>query len=94
MALVLRLRPGEDFYVDHQHFLLDAIIDEKRAILRHGTRRIEIDFDHDTEILPGVHVTLGERRSTIALPISIDAPRQVAILSGQNYRASGGVFRR
>ena len=90
MALVLTLRAGEDFFVDHDQFTLARIVDDAHIqLVREKDQAVfEVSTDEKTEVDEDVLVQLGDRITTKAARIAIDAPRSKILLTGVKYRIS------
>ena len=90
MAVVLTLRAGEDFFVDHDRFTLTRILDDTHVQLvrEKDQAMFDVSTDEKAEIDEDVLVQLGDRITTKAARIAIDAPRSKMLLTGVKYRIS------
>jgi hypothetical protein len=97
MALVLTLRTGEAFFVAahkeiepaRDKFTMSRIVSEdKVTILRHRDKILfEVTIYEKTEIDDDVVAQLGDRITTKAARVAIDAPRSILIVAEDRYRA-------
>ena len=95
MPLVLRLRPGQDFFVAHERVIVGKLLGgpmfelEVESTGRHYT----ITDAESTEMreIPEVFLCSGGRAHAGLCRVTIDAPREISILRGENYRHGPGV---
>lgn len=92
MSLVLSLRTTDDFFVGDQQLEVTRIYDDTTFTL---TRReensdddvsFEITEKEAVEVLPDVFVSAGDLFQRGIIRAVIDAPRNILILRGDNYR--------
>ena len=88
MPLVLTLRRDEDFFVDNDRFILVAIVSDKHVRFRRDadSKMFDVISGQSTELDDDVIVSLGDRMTTKAARIAVDAPRERLILTGARYR--------
>lgn len=88
MSLVLGLRLGEDVYVEDRAFVLTAIHSATCATIQNMKTKqsYDIDVGQSQEVLPDVFFAMGDRSTTVMSRISIEAPRNVKILTGVRQR--------
>jgi hypothetical protein len=91
MALVLRLRKGQDFFVADEQVVVSQLFGDARFELEVAStgKRLEITEEESTELMPDVFISSGGRAQSGLAKIAIDAPREIAILRGENYRTGG-----
>lgn len=93
MGLVLTLKEGEDFFVSDSRYAIERI-DGARAVSvsRASDGRIFdlIEDGRPVEIAHDVRARVGLRGQSGLARLDIDAPRQIPIDRGDNYRAVGG----
>ena len=92
MALVFQLTEGEDFYINHDQVVVRNIVSPIEFVLlrtRDGAV-IRVREGKAVEIFEGVFVSVGARSrgQADAARVSIEAPRTVLLLRGENYRRS------
>jgi hypothetical protein len=90
MALVFQLTEGEDFYINHDQVVVRNIVSPLEFVLlrtRDGAV-IRVREGKAVEIFKGVFVSVGARGQADAARVSIEAPRTVLLLRGENYRRS------
>jgi len=90
MALVFQLTEGEDFYINHDQVVVRNIVSPIEFVLlrtRDGAV-IRVREGKAVEIFEGVFVSVGARGQADAVRVSIEAPRTVLLLRGENYRRS------
>jgi hypothetical protein len=90
MALVFQLTQGEDFYINHEQVVVQEIVSPNEFVL-HRVRDgagIRVREGRSVEIFKGVFVSVGARGQSDAARVSIEAPRTVLLLRGENYRRS------
>jgi len=90
MALVFQLNQGEDFYVDHEQVIVQAIISPREFILHRVRDGKNLTFREGrvVEMFDNVHVSVGARGQSDSARIVIEAPRSISLLRGENYRAN------
>ena len=87
MGLVISLRTGEDFFIADERYVLSAIAGTTvRIERRRDGAAFEITNDELREIEPEVLLQTGDRMTTRAARVRIDAPRSKTILMGPKYR--------
>lgn len=88
MGLVLTIRVKEDLYVDHEQFILSQIVSpEKVCIVRTRDGVVfEVTTAQRTQIDNEVEMQVGDRMTTKAARLVVDAPRTKIILPGEKYR--------
>jgi hypothetical protein len=88
MALVLTLKQGEDFYVDKDQYFLREIVSEGnvRVSRARDGAAFEVDDQKKTKVDEGVFLQIGDRMTTKACRLMIDAPRQMLIVTGAKKR--------
>jgi sRNA-binding carbon storage regulator CsrA len=88
MALVLTLKVGEDFFVNHDQVLVQEIVSPTEFTLRR-TRdgaSIPVREGRAVEVFRGVFISVGARGQNDLARVAIEAPRNVMLLRGDNYR--------
>lgn len=87
MALVLTMRTGESIYVNNDKFTLTRIASENKVMMLRARDQIlfEVTVFEGVEIDDDVVVQLGDRITTKAARISINAPRSKTILTEEKY---------
>lgn len=92
MALILSLRPGQDFYVGDERVLVGEVLGNSRLkiTLPRTGRQYEINDEEAVELRerPDVFLSVGDRASPGMAKISIDAPRSIPITRGHVWRAA------
>lgn len=91
MALVFQLIKGEDFYINHEQVVVQEIVSPAEFVLlraRDGAV-IRVREGRSVEIFKGVFISVGARGQPDAARVSIEAPRNVLLLRGENYRKPG-----
>ena len=90
MALVLTMRTGESIYVNNDQFTLTRIASEDKVMMLRARDQVlfELTVSEKTEIDDDVVVQLGDRITTKAARIAIEAPRSKTILTEDKYQAS------
>jgi hypothetical protein len=87
MALVLSLKPKEDFYVGDQRFIVTKLYNRTSFTLVHeGGKQYEITEYEATEVLPDVWVSSGDVYDLGTVRVVIEAPREILILRGEKVR--------
>lgn len=87
MGLVISLRTGEDFFIADERYVLSGITGTTVRLERpRDGAAFEITNDEMREIEPDVLVQTGDRMTTRAARVRIDAPRSKTILIGPKYR--------
>lgn len=88
MALVLTLRQGEDFYVDKDQYFLREIVSEGnvRVSRARDGAAFEVDDQKKTKVDEAVFLQIGDRMTTKACRLMIDAPRHMLIVTGAKKR--------
>lgn len=88
MPLVLTLRRDEDFFVDDSRYILVAIVSDKHVRFRRASdsKLFDVVSGEMTELDDDVLVTLGDRMTTKAARVAVEAPRKRLILTGIRYR--------
>lgn len=83
MALVLALRPGEDFTVGDKLVGVGEVFDgsEFNLHLYETNETVLVTEDEEVEIYPDVWVSAGGRFRKGQVQVVIDAPRNVQIMS-------------
>jgi sRNA-binding carbon storage regulator CsrA len=88
MPLVLSLREGQDFFVDEERFVVLKIEDIERFTLRSDSGRThKINDTMAEEVLEDVFVSSGLTMQAGVARVAIEAPHDVLILRGDNYRS-------
>jgi hypothetical protein len=88
VALVLQLRAGEDFFVQDERI----VVEEVRSPSEFTVRRIRdnkvfvVKEGVSTALFKGVLVSVGARGQLGFARVALEAPRQIPILRGENYR--------
>ena len=90
MPLVLRLRPGDDFFVAKERVIVGKLLGGptfELEVPRTG-RKYVITDQESTEMreVPDVFLGSGGRCQKGLARVTIDAPREVSILRGENFR--------
>jgi hypothetical protein len=89
MGLVISLRAGEDFFIADERYVLSAITGTTLRIERpRDGAAFDITGDEMREVEPDVLIQTGDRLTTRAARVRIDAPRSKTILIGPKYRMS------
>lgn len=90
MPLNVTVRLGEDFFVGHTRYFLKEICSDGRARITRSNDGVafEVSDDQKTEVENDVLLQLGDRMTTKAVRLVIDAPRSKLILLGDKYRAA------
>jgi hypothetical protein len=88
VPLVLGLRLNEDVFVGDEGFALVDIHAAGRAAIRNmkTSQSYDIDVGQSVEVLPNVFFAMGDRSTSVMARISIEAPRNVKILTGVRQR--------
>ncbi len=97
MALVITRRPGQDFYVGKERFVVDAVSRDNEDGSRNFTLKdergnvIHVGEDEATEIMPDVFVSAGNGLDIDDCPqdtaaVAIEAPRSIPIVRGELLR--------
>ncbi len=87
MGLVILLRAGEDFFIADERYVMSRIDGTTLRIERPRDGAVfEITNDEMREIEPDVLVQAGDRVTTRAARVLIEAPRSKKILIGPKYR--------
>ena len=82
MALVLRLRIGQDFFVGAERVVVSKLLGGCRFELQTNGRTYEIRDDEAVELLPEVMISSGGRVHARVARVAIDAPREIPIHRG------------
>jgi hypothetical protein len=92
--LVLRLRPGEDFYVAEERVVVGELLGGPRFLLHVEStgRRYAISDEESTEMreVADVFLTSGGRAHAGLARVAIDAPREISIVRGAVMRGESG----
>lgn len=85
MGLTISLKPGEDFYVGDEQFVVMEVYTESHfRVRRTSTGEVfEITPDDRTEVLDEVVLFGARRRSPPRVKVVIDAPRDQRIRPGK-----------
>jgi hypothetical protein len=88
MPLVLSLRKGDDFYIGNSQFVLcDMSSDTQFQIESARTgQKFTITHTRQTEIMPDVMVSAGEKPHPMLARVVIDAPRDLLVVRGDKWR--------
>jgi len=91
MTLALSLRPGQDFYVGDEQFVIESLKGrhtfEVRAVT---TGKVHlITEERAIEVLADVFLSSGGQAKAGLARIAIEAPPEVLILRGNRYRGEG-----
>lgn len=89
MALVLSLRPGHDFFVGTERFLVLSAEGETEFTLLHvgKDKKHEVTDAFAQEVLPEVFVSAGSNPHDGMVKAVISAPRHIRVLRGDKARA-------
>jgi len=95
MPLVLRLRPGDDFYVAKERVVVSQLLGGPKFVLHveSSGRRYEITDEESVEMreVRDVFLASGGRAQAGLARVAIEAPREISILRGAVLR--GAVLR-
>jgi hypothetical protein len=88
VPLVLGLRLSEDVFVGDEGFALVDIHSAGRATIRNmkTSQSYDVDVGRSVEVLPDVFFAMGDKSTSVMARISIEAPRNVKLLTGMRYR--------
>lgn len=94
MPLVLRLRPGDDFYVGAERVVIGELLGGPRFTLQVDSsgRRYEITDEESVEMreVRDVFLSSGGRAQAGLARVAIEAPREINILRGAVLRGESG----
>ena len=94
MSLVLKLRPGDDFYVAKERVVVGELLGGPRFVLKVDStgRRYEITDEESVEMreVRDVFLASGGRAQAGLARVAIDAPREISILRGAVMRGELG----
>ena len=88
MPLVLSLREGQDFFIEEERFVVLKIEDIDRFTLRADSGRTHrINDTMAEEVMEDVFVSSGLTTQMGVARVAIEAPHDVLIQRGDNYRS-------
>ncbi len=87
MPLALTFRIGEDFYVADQQFFLTSVEGPELATVVGPSGSYDLTDHRAVEIYPDCRVSLSERCTFTTARIAFDAPRSIAIATGDKIRS-------
>ena len=84
MALVLRLRLGQDFFVGAERVVVSRLLGGSRFEIQTKARTYEVRDDEAIELqeIPEVMISSGGRVHARVARVAIDAPREIPIHRG------------
>ena len=87
MALVLALKSGQAFYVDHTRFVVGNVVSEIDFTVTHeeSGKTYHVTETKSAEIMPDVFVQAGDRQQMLMARVAFDAPRSIRILRQEVY---------
>lgn len=87
MALVLALKSGQAFYVEHERFVVGAVVSEIDFEVTHERtgKTHHVTDSKSVEVLPDVFVSAGDRQQMLMARIAFEAPRSIRILRQEVY---------
>ena len=92
MPLVLRLRPGDDFYVAKERVVVSQLLGGPKFVLHveSSGRRYEITDEESVEMreVRDVFLASGGRAQAGLARVAIEAPREISILRGAVLRGA------
>ncbi|MFO1157256.1 MAG: hypothetical protein U1E60_00300 [Reyranellaceae bacterium] len=89
MGLVISLRRGEDFFIADERYVVSEIVGTTLRLERpRDGAAFQITNDAMREVEPQVLIQIGDRLTTKAAQVVINAPRSKTILIGPKYRMS------
>jgi hypothetical protein len=93
MPLIIGIELHEDFYVGDTRFELeDIILPNRMKVVRCGDKKVfHISDEEATEILPEVFLSSGKPLAAKRARCAIDAPTEIRIMRGANYRDNSHV---
>ena len=94
MALVLRLRPGDDFFVAKERVIVGELLGGPRFTIRveRSGRAYEISDQESVELreVRDVFLSSGGRVQAGLARVTIEAPRAISIVRGSVARGESG----
>jgi hypothetical protein len=88
MGLALAFKPGEDFFVNDERFVVERVTSPTAFIVRRDKDGVEFSLSdgHSHEILPQVVAAVNLRGQGNLARLDLTAPRSVNLATGENYR--------
>lgn len=87
MGLSLKLRHGEDFYVEDTRVVIKSVhVDSSFTIQAEGGEPMHVGQDFAVELFPGVMVSASQNPEPNVAKIIIEAPRSISVVLGSLYR--------
>jgi hypothetical protein len=94
VALILTLRKGDDLFVcdeaGDQQLIVEHILNSQHYVIRAGEALYDIIPEQAVEVLPNIRLFIGQKNGSPEgrARLAIEAPENVRIFSGKNYRKS------
>jgi hypothetical protein len=90
VGLTLSLKPGDDFYADHERFIVMKVASPTNFTIRRARDGVEFDLleeGREREIAQNVMAAVNRKRHGTLVRIHLTAPKAVKLQTGERYRS-------